>query len=510
MALNSSITTPIIARKFGRTLERIEHLSDACLKYQEFGKVGVSCQFRLSKSKWGVLGDAENPAGIIYMSLGFDQPKDCKLSNATVSITLEENDWGEAGGKRTANKSFSNSLHITDRYGPKQLSGPERKFSVTRNIHMTPNINVIGNGAGGVGLDTTKEVVLSSRWIFDGRLKPAVHPTQKGRHTAVYRTLEWELTESDFEPQAAHSNMIHTAFAFEHEGKPFYMEVNVKGKLKSTKNKILRHLRFSSDQDKSRGSTSTFVHLPRGNRNSARLDALADRLPESMKMENLQEVRTEVPDALPASILMGDIKGAAPGEGFDAPNFAFAPSTESRPPTLIASSTERVTVPSIPMDSRVSNIALTDPTYPSIENLSRVHLVLANPLQDGSQTSEQLPKNTTLTTSDPAADPQDGSQSENGSSWFRSESTLVDERDAEQVDDTKLAKHKDIQDSLLLLSQSPYFLVLLRLIIGLMMMFGKKQKPLENPPCSGEDINNIKEDGKLNQNEVTQFLRGGN
>ncbi|KAI9650400.1 hypothetical protein NHQ30_000414 [Ciborinia camelliae] len=496
MTLNTSSTTPIIARKFGRTLERIEHLPDACLKYQKLGKVGVNCQFRLSKSKWGVLGDAENPAGIIYMSLGFDQPKDCKLSSATVSITLEECEPKEAERERSANRSISNSLHITDRYGPKQLFGKERLISVKKHLHLTPNINILGNGAGGVGLDTKKEVVLSSRWIFNGRLKPALHPTQKGRHTSVYRTLEWELTESDFELQVAHSNMIHTAFAFEHEGKPFYMEVNVKGKLKNMKDKILRHLKFSSDQDKSRGSTSTFVHLPRGHRNSARLDDHADSLPRLMEMENLEAVPTEVPDALPASVFMGDIAEAAPGGKVEAQIFTPASSTESRRSTLIASSTERVTVHSIPMNPEIPNVAFTDPTYPSVENLSRALLVFANAPQSGTRTSGRPPTNTS---SEPAGYSQDGSRSENGSLWFRSDATLVDERDAEeQVDETKLAMHKDIQDSLLQLSEAPYLLLLLQLLLGLMRMFGKKQKPLENPPVSCGNINN--EDGKVSQN----------
>ncbi|KAF7865692.1 hypothetical protein EAF04_005858 [Stromatinia cepivora] len=499
MALNSSSTIPIIARKFGRKLERIEHLTDACLNYHNLGKIGVSCQFRLSKSKWGVLRDIQNPAGVIYMTLGFDQPKDCKLSSATVSITLRENEPGETGGKRPGNGYMSNSLHITDQYGPKQLSGKERLISVKKNLHLTPNINILGNGAGGIGLDTSNEVVLSSRWVFNGRLKPAAHPTLKGRHTAVYRTLEWELTESDFEPQASHSNMIHTAFAFEHEGKPFYMDVSVKGRLKNTKDEILRHLKFSSDQDKSRGSTSTFIHLPRGHGNSARLDALADSLPRLMEMENLEAVATEVPDALPASVYMGRITGAAPGEIVETRSFASAASAGSSGPTLVASSTERVKVHSLPIDSRVSNVASTDPTFPSVENLSRALLMFTKTPQNSTKTSERLPKNIFSPPSESAADSQDGPHSENGSSWFRSETTLLDEQDAEQqVDDTSLAKNKDIQDSLLLLSESPYLMLLLKLLLGLITIFGKKQKPLEKPPSCRENINI--EDCKLNQN----------
>ncbi|KAB8291762.1 hypothetical protein EYC80_006557 [Monilinia laxa] len=190
---------------------------------------------------------------------------------------------------------------------PDQLFGKERLVSVKKNVHLTLNINIFGNGAGGIGIDTAKEVLLTSRWVFNGRLKPAAHPTQKGRHTAVYRTLEWELTESDFELHMAHTNIIYTGFAFEDDDEPFYMEVNVKGKLKSTKDNFLRYMKFFSNQGKSKGSASTFVHLPRGCRDSTHLDSLADSLPRQMEMENLEAVPTEVPDALPGSVHMGGI-----------------------------------------------------------------------------------------------------------------------------------------------------------------------------------------------------------
>ncbi|KAM0161300.1 hypothetical protein ACHAPG_002503 [Botrytis cinerea] len=479
MTLNPLSNAPIIARKFGRTLERVEHLSNVCLKYQKVGKVGVTCQFRLSKSKWGVLGEAQNPAGVIYMSLGFDQPNDCRLSSAIVSITLEDSEPTEATERRSIQKSVSDRLHITDQYGPKQLFGPERRMLVKKNLHLTPNVNILGNGGGGVGLDISKEVTLSHRWIFNGSLRPATHPTHKSRHTAIYRTLEWELAESEFELHTTHSNMIHTAFAFEHDGRPFLMEVNIKGKLKSTKDKILRHLKFSSDQDKSKGSSTTFVHLPRGDHNSMRLDALANSLPRMMEIENLEVVPTEVPDALPASIFMGGITTETARERNG--KKMNGPATFTRPgqSTLVATSTERVVVHSKPIGLRVANPDPQDPTYPSLENLSRASFILTNTPRNGTGISEQRPKNTSVTISEPGVDLQDESQSENGSSWFPSDTTLVEEQDAEQlVEGARQTKNKDIQDGLLLLSESPYLMLILKLLLGLMTVFGKTRKRL--------------------------------
>lgn len=56
------------------------------------GKVNVDCRFLFSKSQWGVLHPAENPAGIIYLDLTFNQPSDHRLKSATVIVTLDEDD----------------------------------------------------------------------------------------------------------------------------------------------------------------------------------------------------------------------------------------------------------------------------------------------------------------------------------------------------------------------------------------------------------------------------------
>lgn len=79
---------PVMARKWGRSFEPFDLLPIASLNYRELGKVKVDCQFRQSKSLWGVLGEEESPAGIIYLDLKFDQPKSCRLSSATVVSQL--------------------------------------------------------------------------------------------------------------------------------------------------------------------------------------------------------------------------------------------------------------------------------------------------------------------------------------------------------------------------------------------------------------------------------------
>ncbi|KAF7865733.1 hypothetical protein EAF04_005899 [Stromatinia cepivora] len=128
---------PLISRKYGQHFVRLEAESAASLNCREFGKVTVDCRLCLSKSQWGVLGENERPAGIIYMDLNFNQPADCRLSSATVVITLERYETAE---ERTPGaNNMASSLCVTDHFGPKQLKGELRTMPVEKKYQFTPN-----------------------------------------------------------------------------------------------------------------------------------------------------------------------------------------------------------------------------------------------------------------------------------------------------------------------------------------------------------------------------------
>ncbi|KAF7889172.1 hypothetical protein EAF00_009472 [Botryotinia globosa] len=281
MSPRVSLNRPKVSRLFGNILKPIDNPpDDLSLHNRNVGKVTIDCKFHLSKSKWGVLGHAENPAGIIYMSLAFHQPGDCRLSQAAVSVTFKE--YKDGNRKYEA---FSSSLHTDNRFGPRELFDEERKVPERKNVQFTPNFTVFGNGGGGFGFDRVKDSVCSSRWNFKGQLIPAVYPNQQGHQTGVYRTLKWDLIESDFETQATHGDVIYTAFAFEHASDAFYMKVKIEGKLKSPKDRIRRCLKFSS---RAKGSkvTTLFLEPPRKIGSGTQLDALADALPRAMEIKN--------------------------------------------------------------------------------------------------------------------------------------------------------------------------------------------------------------------------------
>ena len=255
----------------------------------------VDCRFRLSKSLWGVMGD-HTPAGIVYMDLAFDQPRDCRLASATVLVTLED----PFAIRTPYGSGRSSSLQVTDRYEPKQLRGKPQAVPVKKTYHLTPTVNVAGYGVGGIGVDLEKTMTYTSRWSFSGQLLPA-KDKETGLHGTTYRTLKWELTENDLEAESVHNNVIHTAFALEHEGKPFHMQVTINGKLQRKTDRIKKLLKFPSHRRKEDGTTVTEVNLGPPDAQSKRLDDKANQLRSEMESENLGAMPVEMQDVLPVS-----------------------------------------------------------------------------------------------------------------------------------------------------------------------------------------------------------------
>jgi hypothetical protein len=280
---------PLISRRYGRSLLSCTPTPVTFLSHKEIGKVDVDCRLRLSKSQWGVIGKNKNPGGIIYLDLNFDQPADCKLSSASVSVTLEEH--------RVLKE---NALFATDQFGPKRLTGELHEVPVTKNYRFTPHVDVLGAGAGGVGIDASKQKVLSSRWSFTGQLLFAEDKDDATREK-VYRRLKWELAENKLESRVLHSNLFHAGFTFEHERQPFYLKIEIEGKLRRTKDRIMNRLKFPPDSQKKDGVSWTLIDPGVPGKSTRRLDALADGLSKAMEMENLQDIPMQIPEALPAS-----------------------------------------------------------------------------------------------------------------------------------------------------------------------------------------------------------------
>lgn len=168
---------PRMNRKYGRyNFERFDHLSPlhANVGHSTFDKVNVDFQFLFKKSRWGVLGECKNPAGIIYLDLTFDQPKGSQLHSATVLVTLDDEDKElyELRSKLRLNRCTDTQcpLQLTDCYGPKGFAGPEMFVQSKISLHLTPNVQFAGYGLGGIGIEKESSRTWPSRWKFSGHL----------------------------------------------------------------------------------------------------------------------------------------------------------------------------------------------------------------------------------------------------------------------------------------------------------------------------------------------------
>jgi hypothetical protein len=456
-----------MARKFGRSFEPLDLLPIASLNYREIGKVKVDCQFRQSKSLWGVLGEDEQPAGILYIDLKFDQPKSCRLSSATVVVTLEEVDISEDSDddddESTGAKFSSNLVQVLDRYGPKQLSGEQKTMPVKKTYHDTPHLDILGNGGGGLGVDIEKTRTYASRWTFRGDLLPGKDKRRKGARGTVYKSIKWELSENDIDTQTVHSNVIRTGFAFQHEAQPCYLRVEIEGKLQRTRDRIKNKFKFPPEHRKDQGSTLTVMNLSRSDEFKKRLDHIADGLSRAMELENYTEIPIEVPDALPASF-----QEAPPANSSNEPainSTLTAPATflQSAPANISNQAPGRIAS----AQSQVYLDAFVNASDPLIERLAKALDPIHAP-----EVQRHIPPSTQ------SVAPSD-----------HSTTTLVEENSArgEEVVDSSREIRKGLeaeaaQETFLRLSQSPALLLLIHLLASFLDLFGRASNSSKSVP----------------------------
>lgn len=333
------------SRKFGRyDFKRFDHLvsQHASLGAASLGKIHVDCRFLFKKSKWGTL-EGRDSAGIIYLDLAFCQPSDCRLKSATVQVTLDDDDEHLVSeypphGPRTPVQIVS--------YGPRHMTGEPQYERITTHNQFLPSVDVGPfGGAGGIGRESAKETVRECRWTFESHLMTGGR--KRGRkNNWAYKVLQWQITENELEAQSSHSNIVHTAFSFVHGGQPFFMRVEVSGKLESRASDLgqkikdkMRKLKFPSNPHSTKYA-ATLIDFNGRHRFTTPLDGLVQGLELAMERDNMT-----------APV---EVKRAQQPRFFDAP---------PQPP-----------VPPPPIENNAGPLGLLedheDPTAPTIENLA--------------------------------------------------------------------------------------------------------------------------------------------
>ncbi|KAI1776929.1 hypothetical protein F4818DRAFT_412337 [Hypoxylon cercidicola] len=300
-------------RRYGKCdFGRFEPLlgSNHYLGRGNIGDVEVACRFLFRESRWGILTSDKNPGGVLYLDLIFTEPAGCRLRDATVVLTLNEEDISLRGFNAESSDPYDSisearvpkaripkarvPVHITQ-HGPQILRGPLEEVSkVTRN-YVSPWVDVGGIiGAGGVGRDSEKHSVHRSQWTFSS----LAMPNKSGKSTI----LQWHLIESELDRQPRHDNTFHTGFAFEHDGQPFFIQVEIDGHLDGMASHLWNKtkqrwnkLKFPAEPQFAR----TLVNF-RGRNNPYRspLDELARSIPQAMNDKNMK-LMPQVPEHSP-------------------------------------------------------------------------------------------------------------------------------------------------------------------------------------------------------------------
>ena len=241
--------------------------------------VQIDCCFRFANTKWGHIDNT--CSGVIYIDLTIQQPEDCRLTSALTTITLTPVDsrTPEAKAKvqrgsktgeshTTTPKPSSTGLEITECFGPKGIYGKARETSYSTKYLIQPEINASVATVGGMGLEHKKQSTDTTRWKFEGWRRGVICEDSTSRtaewkknnsrsandaktettklplSAAKYRQIFWRLEENQSETQVFRSPTLHTAFAFEHENKPFFLEVEFEGKLRHRHHRALQRLVF--------------------------------------------------------------------------------------------------------------------------------------------------------------------------------------------------------------------------------------------------------------------------
>ena len=287
-------------RRYGRSdFERFDQEtargSHLCIGSTNIGKVDIDCRYHWKKTQWGVLGNEERPAGIVYMDITFKQPKGYWLDRASVFITLSEDMSSYAIAAPPDSTAVEKpppgsdyAVQITDHFGPRSLTGVPTLLAETKHDKFAPSVGAMGFEVGGVGREFTTSKHRVGRWVFKGTVR-----RPKGRDGL--RTLEWEISENDINPEQVHSQAYHTAFAFEHSERPVFMRVEIQGKLRDRKRQWKHEmLRFSSSFGKKDLSTLTELDLGRHIEFTRPLDKIAEGLDFAMEMANRRNIPVEV------------------------------------------------------------------------------------------------------------------------------------------------------------------------------------------------------------------------
>jgi hypothetical protein len=457
-------------RRFGRSDSfKPVGVSSASFGSKSLGKVNIDCQFLFKESQWGTFEG--RPGGIIYLNLNFGPPQNCRVQDATVTITLDEEDPCLEPFNTTERLSLLHESGIeaqmTPWFGPQVMGGEKKCAEITSTTKVIPEVNAGVGGVGGVGHERSKVFKHEARWSFYGQLL---------RRKRTYASLRWHLSENELEGQTFHNPKFRTAFAFEHYGKPFLIKVDIEGRLAKWHHQVKSKLKFGANGARE-GKVVTLVDFEDYRRFPRDLEAIARGLPRTMEMRNLEEIPVEVQDSIP-NVTFHQVSPAlsnqsAPSEILqtsaqrqEQQNFTSNPQVLNQceeQPLLQESGRERSTGTEVPQIERGEG-KLSD-----VENFKRLLSALSR-LKEQEVVREDTTDTTSSNTST-LVDVENTRQSSNETQGLRDFDSQKTETDRSQNGIVQTALAPD-QDTMLEILSIPGMLAIFQLLTSIMGFLG--------------------------------------
>ncbi|PLN85386.1 hypothetical protein BDW42DRAFT_3212 [Aspergillus taichungensis] len=272
--------------------------SSASLCDLTVGRLRIDCCFLMSKMRWGQLRDQDS--GLMYLDLTFHQPVDCKLAQATITLSFQS---------IQQSSSSMSPLEVTEFFGPQALSGEKRERQVSNAFEATPKFGAASTSVEGIGMSRRSEVNYASRWKFTGTRFAADTSNDSFTRSSQYRQLVWHLEENELERQAVHHSIVHTALAFHHNSSPFYLDVQVEVKMRRWRHRLQQRLVCPPRGRKA--ITRAKIEPPPDKFADPQFPQLARDLNQALTEENLHPV-VEVSDPKPAATLADDSQDKDP------------------------------------------------------------------------------------------------------------------------------------------------------------------------------------------------------
>ncbi|KAJ5759709.1 hypothetical protein N7520_006865 [Penicillium odoratum] len=144
------------------------------------------------------------------------------------------------------------SLEVTEYFGPRILTGERRERKISATATLNPNVGTpIGVNAGVGSLSRNSDVIYASRWKFTGTRLTAETSAESKTRSSRCRRLVWHLEENKLEQQVFHHPTVHSAVAFLHDSKPFYLDLRIEAKMHRWRDRIKQSIVYPPRNRKS-------------------------------------------------------------------------------------------------------------------------------------------------------------------------------------------------------------------------------------------------------------------